>query len=124
MRNKEQIIRAYFKSWIKQDISVIKNNFAENIIYSECYGPIYRNKSEVLKWFKDWNQNGKVLLWNIKQIIHAQSKAVVEWHFKCNDQSKISEFDGVSLITFNKQNQIIEVKEFQSDSKHYFPYSE
>lgn len=123
MRNKEQIIRAYFKSWIKQDISVIKNNFAENIIYSECYGPIYRNKSEVLKWFKDWNQNGKVLLWNIKQIIHAQSKAVVEWHFKCNDQSKINEFDVVSLITFNKQNQIIEVKEFKSDSKHYFPYS-
>lgn len=123
MRNKEQIIRAYFKSWIKQDISVIKNNFAENIIYSECYGPIYRNKSEVLKWFEDWNQNGKVLLWNIKQIILAQSKAVVEWHFKCNDQSKINEFDVVSLITFNKQNQIIEVKEFKSDSKHYFPYS-
>ena len=123
MRNKEQIIRAYFKSWIKQDISVIKNNFVENIIYSECYGPIYRNKSEVLKWFKDWNQNGKVLLWNIKQIILAQSKAVVEWHFKCNDQSKINEFDVVSLITFNKQNQIIEVKEFKSDSKHYFPYS-
>ena len=123
MRNKEQIIRAYFKSWIKQDISVIKNNFAENIIYSECYGPIYRNKSEVLKWFKDWKQNGKVLLWNIKQIILAQSKAVVEWHFKCNDQSKINEFDVVSLITFNKQNQIIEVKEFKSDSKHYFPYS-
>ena len=123
MRNKEQIIRANFKSWIIQDISVIKNNFAENIIYSECYGPIYRNKSEVLKWFEDWNQNGKVLLWNIKQIILAQSKAVVEWHFKCNDQSKINEFDGVSLITFNKQNQIIEVKEFKSDSKHYFPYS-
>ena len=123
MRNKEQIIRAYFKSWIKQDISVIKNNFAENIIYSECYGPIYRNKSEVLKWFKDWNQNGKVLLWNIKQIILAQSKAVVEWHFKCNDQSKINEFDVVSLITFNKQNQIIEVKEFKADYKHCFPYS-
>lgn len=123
MRNKEQIIRAYFKSWIKQDISVIKNNFAENIVYGECYGPIYRNKGEVLKWFEDWNQNGKVLLWNIKQIILAQSKAVVEWHFKCNDQSKINEFDVVSLITFNKQNQIIEVKEFKSDSKHYFPYS-
>lgn len=123
MRNKEQIIRDYFKSWIKQDISVIKNNFAENIVYGECYGPIYRNKGEVLKWFEDWNQNGKVLLWNIKQIILAQSKAVVEWHFKCNDQSKINEFDVVSLITFNKQNQIIEVKEFKSDSKHYFPYS-
>lgn len=123
MKNKEKIIRDYFKSWIKQDISVIKNNFAENIVYGECYGPIYRNKGEVLKWFEDWNQNGKVLLWNIKQIILAQSKAVVEWHFKCNDQSKINEFDVVSLITFNKQNQIIEVKEFKSDSKHYFPYS-
>ena len=123
MKNKEKIIRDYFKSWIKQDISVIKNNFAENIVYGECYGQIYRNKGEVLKWFEDWNQNGKVLLWNIKQIILAQSKAVVEWHFKCNDQSKINEFDVVSLITFNKQNQIIEVKEFKSDSKHYFPYS-
>ncbi|PLT10637.1 hypothetical protein CYJ79_09280, partial [Lactobacillus crispatus] len=36
---------------------------------------------------------------------------------------KISEFDGVSIIDFNDQNKIISVKEYQSKSQHYYPYS-
>ncbi|OYS12429.1 SnoaL-like polyketide cyclase, partial [Lactobacillus taiwanensis] len=60
---KEDVIRQYFCSWLKQDINLCKNLFAENAMYSECYGPIYRNKREILTWFRDWNKEGKVLEW-------------------------------------------------------------
>ncbi|MCR1914205.1 nuclear transport factor 2 family protein [Lactobacillus johnsonii] len=91
-------------------------------IKSECYGPIYRNKAEIIAWYKDWNKNGQVLEWPIKNIWIANEIAFVEWYFKCNYKNRISEFDGVSIIKFDKENRIISVKEFQSNSTHVYPY--
>lgn len=123
LMKKEEIIRQYFCSWLKQDINLCKDLFSDNATYSECYGPIYRNKREILTWFRDWNKEGKVLEWPIKKLLIIRNTAIVEWYFKCDYQNKVSEFDGVSLIEFNNQNKIKNVKEFQSKSEHYYPYS-
>lgn len=121
--NKKQIIRDYFQAWLKPNIEVIKSIFDKNATYSECYGPIYRNKKEIISWFEKWNKQGKVIAWPIEKILINENTCIVEWHFKCNYQKKISEFDGVSIIDFNDQNKIILVKEYQSKSQHYYPYS-
>ncbi len=121
--SKKQIIRDYFQAWLKPNIEVIKSIFDKNATYSECYGPIYRNKDEIISWFKNWNKQGKVVVWPIEKILINENTCIVEWHFKCNYQKKISEFDGVSIIDFNDQNKIISVKEYQSKSQHYYPYS-
>lgn len=123
IRMKSQIIREYFKSWLTQSNEIIEKYFDENAVYSECYGPIYRNKREILTWFNDWNKRGKVLNWDMKQIITTDNLAVVEWHFKCCYKNKYSEFDGISLIEFNDSDKIINVKEFESKSNHYYPYN-
>lgn len=123
MKSREDIIRQYFKGWLAQDIRLISDLFSEDAKYSECYGPIYRNKKEILEWFNDWNKNGKVLEWPIKNILGFENENVVEWHFKCDDKGKVSEFDGVSIIEFNDQNKISSVKEFQSKSEHYYPFA-
>jgi len=47
---------------------------------------------------------------------------VVEWHFKCEYEGNIGEFDGISLIEFNDDNYIVSLKEFQSKIPHYYPY--
>lgn len=120
---KKQIIRDYFQAWLKPNIEVIKSIFDKNATYSECYGPIYRNKKEIISWFEKWNKQGKVIAWPIEKILINENTCIVEWHFKCNYQKKISEFDGVSIIDFNDQNKIISVKEYQSKSQHYYPYS-
>lgn len=120
---KKQIIRNYFQAWLKPNIEVIKSIFDKNATYSECYGPIYRNKKEIISWFEKWNKQGKVIAWPIEKILINENTCIVEWHFKCNYQKKISEFDGVSIIDFNDQNKIISVKEYQSKSQHYYPYS-
>lgn len=120
---KKQIIRDYFQAWLKPNIEVIKSIFDKNATYSECYGPIYRNKKEIISWFEKWNKQGKVIAWPIEKILINENTCIVEWHFKCNYQKKISEFDGVSIIDFNDQNKIISVKEYQSKCQHYYPYS-
>lgn len=38
----EVIIRKYFQFWLDKDIDVVKKTFSDNIIYSECYGPVYK----------------------------------------------------------------------------------
>lgn len=120
---KKQIIRDYFQAWLKPNIEVIKSIFDKNATYSEYYGPIYRNKKEIISWFEKWNKQGKVIAWPIEKILINENTCIVEWHFKCNYQKKISEFDGVSIIDFNDQNKIISVKEYQSKCQHYYPYS-
>lgn len=121
--SKKQIIRDYFQAWLKPNIEVIKSIFDKNATYSEYYGPIYRNKKEIISWFEKWNKQGKVIAWPIEKILINENTCIVEWHFKCNYQKKISEFDGVSIIDFNDQNKIISVKEYQSKCQHYYPYS-
>ncbi|MCH3996345.1 nuclear transport factor 2 family protein [Lactobacillus sp.] len=123
MNNKERIIQEYFYSWINQSDKIIKNCFDEKAFYSECYGPIYRNKEEILAWFNDWNKKGKVFQWNIKRIITKGNISIVEWYFQCRYLNKDSDFDGVSLIEFNDSNKIKSIKEFQSKSEHYYPYN-
>ena len=37
----EEVIRKYFQSWLDKDIDAVKENFSDEVIYSECYGPVY-----------------------------------------------------------------------------------
>lgn len=120
---KEEIIKKYFQSWLNQDLKLIKTLFTENATYSECYGPIYRNRKEIITWFTNWNKEGKVLAWPINKILIIGNTALVEWYFMCDYRNKISEFNGISLIEFDDQNKMKSVKEFQSKAEHYYPYA-
>jgi hypothetical protein len=123
MNEREEIIKNYFKSWISNNCKILREIFDTEIIYSECYGPEYRGIKVVERWFKDWNERGEVFAWDIKQFIHSSNITVVEWYFKCKYDGDIGEFDGVSLMEFNKDNRIISLKEFQSKIPHYYPYN-
>jgi hypothetical protein len=122
MEHKEQMILTYFKAWLNHDSSVLPALFDANVIYVECYGPKYHGLDQILQWFSDWHKKGSVLEWSIKQFIHQNNLTVVEWYFQCDYENNVDGFDGVSLITFNEQNQITSVKEFQSKAVHYDPY--
>lgn len=120
----EQIIRDYFISWINKDISIMEQYFADDIVYIECYGPCYNDKSQCLKWFTDWNKKGSVLVWDIEQIITEGNTLVIEWYFECDYEGDIGGFNGVSIIEFNEDILIVSVKEFQSKAEHDYPYGE
>ena len=122
MIEREQAIQNYFLSWLKKNDLLIRETFDSRVIYSECYGPVYHGVDVIEKWFRDWNKRGTVLVWDIKQFIHQASITVVEWYFKCEYDGEIGEFDGVSMIEFNGDNQITSLKEFQSKIPHLYPY--
>ena len=123
MIEQQEKIRAYFNAWIDNNVHVLQDILSDDILYSECYGPEYRGLNQVNIWFTDWNKCGAVRRWDIKQFVHQKNISVVEWYFECIYDNTIDGFDGVSLIEFGDDGKIISIKEFQSKSEHYFPYS-
>lgn len=119
---KEDIVRSYFQAWLDKNIEPLRGIFSDDIVYSECYGPEYHGLSQVLKWFTDWNKNGTVLSWEIKKFIHQDMFIVVEWYFECDCNNEVSGFDGVSVIEFDDNMKITNLKEFQSKAEHCYPY--
>lgn len=120
----EDIIRAYFEMWLKKDCTGIENIFYDNILYVECYGPVYKGLSQVKTWFADWNKAGKVICWDIKQIIVKDNVAVCEWYFDCEYESDRSAFDGVSIFEFNDSAKVCSIREFRSEHIHTMPYGD
>lgn len=96
----EEIIRNYFACWLNKDANPLTDIFADNIIYSECYGPEYRGIRQIQQWFHDWNQKGTVEKWDIKQIYICQNTVIVEWYFQCDYCDTPGAFDGVTIAQF------------------------
>ena len=118
----EETIREYFSAWIGKDAETVKRVFAQDIIYSECYGPEYHGLNQILRWFDDWNKEGSVLEWPIKRTIEKGNTIVVEWYFKCDYRNRVSDFDGVTIADFNDEGKIVRLSEFQSKADHVYPY--
>lgn len=124
METKEKIISGYFKAWLENNATTLKDVFDTNAYYSESWGPEYNGLDEITKWFSDWNITGKVADWTIKQYIHDGDKVAAEWHFRAeyNNGKVPDDFDGVSLIVFNQDNKIVILKEFASKLPRYRVY--
>ena len=120
----EEVIRKYFQCWLDKDITVVEEIFSDNIIYSECYGPVYKGIGQVIRWFEEWNRKGTVLQWNIKRVIVSEITVVVEWYFRCNYDSNVDGFNGVTIAEFDADRKIFDLKEFQSKAEHCYPYGE
>lgn len=118
----EEIIRRYFKAWLDNDIQIIKHTFSENIVYCECYGPEYHGISQIIKWFTEWHERGKVLEWTVKRVIQENNTLIAEWYFKCNYDGNIDGFDGVTIVDFDDNLRISRLCEYQSKAEHYYPY--
>jgi len=118
----EQVIRDYFSAWLLKEGRMLETVFSENIRYSECYGPEYHGIKQVRVWFADWNKRGTVLEWTIKRFVHQECITVAEWFFQCEYDNTVDGFDGVSIIKFDANGKIEELREFQSKSEHCFPY--
>lgn len=120
----EARVRGYFQAWLEQDLEAVKEVFAENVVYSECYGPEYRGLSQIIRWFTEWNERGRVLEWRIKRVLQENKTLVAEWYFQCQYEGVIDGFDGVSIVDFDDEMKIVKLREFQSKAEHYFPYGE
>ena len=70
MDEREKMIRLWFSMWLEKKDLGIDDIFAENVIYTESWGPCYRNRETIKHWFQEWNTRGSVIAWDIKQFFH------------------------------------------------------
>lgn len=118
----EDVLRKYFQAWIDKDIEIVKRTFSENALYSECYGPEYHGLEQIVDWFNDWNNRGRVLEWTLKRILEQNQTLIAEWYFKCDYDGVTDGFDGVTIADFDDDLKITKLCEFQSKAEHYYPY--
>ncbi len=115
MDERKKMIRLQFSMWLEKKNLGIDDIFAENVIYTESWGPCYSNRQTVEHWFQEWNMRGRVIAQVIKQFFHKGNQTAVEWYFKnAMDTGDIEEFDGVSLIEWSAENKIQSLSEFGS----------
>ncbi|EOR28081.1 hypothetical protein A500_01165 [Clostridium sartagoforme AAU1] len=69
---------------------------------------------EIKDWFKDWHNNNKVIFFEIIELNILDERVICQWEFKSSNSKYINEFKGVSIITFNNKNKIIEIKEYMT----------
>ena len=81
MDEKERALRRWFEAWLTNDGSCIGELFAPDAVYSECWGPVYRGRAQIARWFADWNAGGRVLAWRIGRVLCAGAGAAAEWYF-------------------------------------------
>ena len=121
--SKVETLRKYYDLWIAGNRTGIEHLIAEDIIYTESYGPQHHGLSEIIKWFDDWTPKAKVIRWDITNYIEQGNICVVEWffQFEINGEERVS--DGASIVEFNHNGKISIMKEFQAEHDHYYPYA-
>ena len=123
VNQREELIRLWFQMWLqKKDLGILKL-FTADAVYVESWGPKYQGNAEIKHWFDEWNTRGTVLSWEIDQFFHKQNQTVVEWQFKCQmKNSEVTEFDGISLFKWTRDNRVQFLKEYGCKSDNYNPY--
>lgn len=119
---REQLIEQYYQMWINKNRTGIDDLFNENVYYSESFGPEYEGLSQVKQWFDDWIIKGTVLEWTITKYIEAGEISIVEWYFACEYNDSVDALNGVSVIEWDSENKMVNVREFQSKAMQYKPY--
>ena len=54
MDKREQIIRLWFSMWLEKKDLGMDDIFAENVSYTESWGPCYSNRETVKHWFQEY----------------------------------------------------------------------
>lgn len=122
IKNRERTIREYFSMWVTKDFSRLEEIISANCIVQESSGPCYLSLTEMSQWIEKKIEQQDVLSWQIKEIWPSiDDTFFVVWNYTAVEKQAIN-FDGISLIHFDRIGCIDTVKNFQSKSEHSFPY--
>ena len=78
----ERAIRSWFSMWLEGKAGDLTALFTPDVQYIESWGPEYRGVSQVRHWFQEWNTRGRVLVWELRSILHDGDRSVAEGYFK------------------------------------------
>jgi len=119
----EAAIRKYINGCLGVDRENRGSVFAEDVVYTEGHGPMYRNKQELLCYLNNASSLFTVKRWDVKTITCVENKAFIEWYFAYTINGTDKHCDGVSIATFNENGFICKWEEFTAEADHYYPYN-
>lgn len=125
-RHREAQVRQWFAMWLtKQDTGMVETLFAADAHYIESWGPEYHGRTNIQRWFAEWNTRGTVVQWDIGTFFHREDQAVVSWHFcAAMEDGTTQSFDGLSLLRWNDREEICFLQEFGCNQHRYDPYAQ
>lgn len=127
-RKRERAISDYFNMWVTRDFDKLDAIFAPDCVYEESNGHIYENRNQIHHWIEDSLEHQAVSMWKIANFTHArgregQPSITVFWTLAGREREGESyDYDGVSVIEFNRQNKIKRVREFRAKRRRDYPY--
>jgi len=123
-QEREQKIRLWLDMWLRREDLGILELFAPDAVYLESWGPEYHGAAAIRHWFQEWNTRGRVLVWELRSILHDGDRSVAEWYFKNTVDGRMEEFDGLSLIHWSGDGRIRRLQEFGCQRDRYDPYAD
>jgi hypothetical protein len=119
------IMRKYMDGWLTNNLEQILDVCHPNIYIEECHGPAYLGIAEVEKWISAWVVKGQVTKWEILIDWYDENEDTYfyKWHFCCNYNNEIRDFQGLSLVKMEDEK-IVRLEEYQTTTGHYRKYQE
>lgn len=127
-RKRERAISDYFNMWVTRDFDKLDAIFAPDCVYEESNGHIYENRNQIHHWVEDAMDRQTILTWKVGYFTHArgregQPSITVFWTLAGQErEGEAYDFDGVSVIEFNRQNKIKRVRDFTAKRRRDYPY--
>ncbi|MDL2225839.1 nuclear transport factor 2 family protein [Eubacteriales bacterium OttesenSCG-928-M02] len=120
----EALLYQYMKSWEHKDIVAFLATLHKDVVIVECYGPIYQGMEEAKAWFSAWNQEGRVIRWQVMDIYKGANPHMffATWHFTYEHPwGKRASFSGMSMLETDG-GKIRRLREYRMQAAHYRPY--
>ena len=64
-RHREAQVRQWFAMWLTKQDTGMETLFAADAHYIESWGPEYHGRTNIQRWFAEWNTRGTVVQWDI-----------------------------------------------------------
>lgn len=122
IERKEIAIHEYFNMWLTNDFEHLEDLMTIDCTYQDSSGKCFLSLAEIEKWIEEKKQKRRILSWDVKKIWPTMDNTFfVLWNFTSVEKTACN-FDGISIIQFDRQGMITSIREYKSNSEHEFPY--
>ena len=123
MRQREEIMKAWFDMWLGQELLPLEAVFTQDVHYYEFQGREYVGMEEIRRWFEAWNEKNRVKKWDIKRFLHHEDATMVLFDFcSVNKEGESRVYEGVYLVEWDGNDHIRKLQEFYCRIPYEKPY--
>ena len=115
----KQLILQYTEGWVAANREQILSTLDPACLIIESYGPTYRGKEMVSRWFDSWFAPGNhVNRWEVTSFYTTDEGCFFEWIFECMYAGQRYNFEGASVARVS-QGKIISLREYAMAAPRY-----